>query len=686
MLARNYVKFYLFLIIIVTIIAPVISFSLDGDDNPKLSEKSEFIYYLTITYDGKNEQIIASSDTTMIDMFSDVIYIEDELPYGLEFKGFEVSDNGTVGAVSRDDSKSVCGGYIEGDETGLHYDEETRKISFKIINLQAGCKLTVGIRVETPSLEDLVLDRLDFYNTASAKENSEIKNSNTIHNYIGAESEVFHKVIYKFAGDIPETIPALPNTSEYTAGSLINVENNLDLPGYIFSGWQTDDIDVSNGVFRMPTHDVEFTGTFTAKPRHKVTYEIDGVMPPSYVLPEVKEYYENYDVKLDTLPIGTEFDGYYFLGWNIAELNLNNGKFAMPNNDITIVGKFEKISYKLTYQFTGDILPKDAFTLPSVENYYPDDEIDLATINTSTICKSASMERECHFSGWASPYIVNGKIKMPDTNITITGTWEFEKRYFTPSIDASIISPKDYYNDHDSVDYQIAITNNEEFTIFDIDISQSLYGAYFNPGEGYVIKNGNAFIYELPANSTVTITGTYQIANQLFKAYDNKIEIKDAYADNEYYLDTSQNLSSDINFNVYNNILEIRTINKDNEILDGSLFTLYSDEELKNAISSGITFTNLIPGNTYYLRRSSIPTGYKFGKKIMKVKVDEEGIITIDDNNIDIEATSFIYMDEVEKINMLPNTGGMGNTVFIFTGLFIIGGSSIIYYFYRRRK
>ena len=56
----------------------------------------------------------------------------------------------TIGAVKRSDGTS-CPGSVVGDFAGLVYNESTRTVSFKVKNLQAGCKLTVGIVTTTPA-------------------------------------------------------------------------------------------------------------------------------------------------------------------------------------------------------------------------------------------------------------------------------------------------------------------------------------------------------------------------------------------------------------------------------------------------------------------------------------------------------------------------------------------------------
>lgn len=81
--------------------------------------------------------------------------------------------------------------------------------------------------------------------------------------------------------------------------------------------------------------------------------------------------------------------------------------------------------------------------------------------------------------------------------------------------------------------------------------------------------------------------------------------------------------------------LHINKINNKNTVLKGAEFTLYSDEGCQNAITSGVTdskgdltFEDLIPGKTYYMKETKAPQGYRIpvnsdGSDIVyKVKVD----------------------------------------------------------------
>ena len=156
-------------IVSIAIISFGISFSQLLDNDVRVAENSDLTYYLDVIYDGKDSNVVTSSDTATANVNSDFIYVEDKLPEGLIFKEFVTTEDGTIGAVKRSDGSS-CPGQVVGGVDGLSYDATTGMVSFKVKNLQAGCKLTVGIVTTTPSLNGK--KRMDFYNTATARENA----------------------------------------------------------------------------------------------------------------------------------------------------------------------------------------------------------------------------------------------------------------------------------------------------------------------------------------------------------------------------------------------------------------------------------------------------------------------------------------------------------------------------------
>ena len=73
------------------------------DNHVRVNENSELTYYLDVMYDGKDKNLVMSSDDAVADVRSDYISIEDKIPDGLTFIGFVESSDGSIGAVQRKD-------------------------------------------------------------------------------------------------------------------------------------------------------------------------------------------------------------------------------------------------------------------------------------------------------------------------------------------------------------------------------------------------------------------------------------------------------------------------------------------------------------------------------------------------------------------------------------------------------
>ena len=105
---------------------------------------------------------------------------------------------------------------------------------------------------------------MDFYNTAFGKANSTLVSSNTVHVFMGRESETLYTVNYAYEGDVPDNAPALPEEMSYAEGNTVGVMNNISVPGYTFSGWTSDDVTVNNSSFTMPAKAVTVKGSLSS--------------------------------------------------------------------------------------------------------------------------------------------------------------------------------------------------------------------------------------------------------------------------------------------------------------------------------------------------------------------------------------------------------------------------------------
>ena len=218
---------YLSLLVLILIFGILVyyvgkSFSLELDNNVRVEPETELTYYLNVSYDGIDKSGVSTDSSAIAEVQSGYIFVEDKIPNGLEFVGFEETIDGTIGAYASSDSDDVSG-YCTGrvvDDTnettnsgkwnsnnteytyhGLHYNASTRTVSFQVKNLKAGCVLTVGVVTKTPKVNDG--ERKDFYNLATARESSLTVNSNIAHVFIGESDNTTYNVIYQYTGTIP---------------------------------------------------------------------------------------------------------------------------------------------------------------------------------------------------------------------------------------------------------------------------------------------------------------------------------------------------------------------------------------------------------------------------------------------------------------------------------------------------
>lgn len=254
-------------IILSGFVASVIAEALDND--VQVEPDSELTYYLKVKYDGVDKEGVQSNDATMAKINSGRIKVTDKIPDGLTFKSFVTSDNGSIGAVSRADSTVSCSGRVIDDTQealndtgvwntdnseytyhGLHYDANSRTVSFYVESLKAGCELTVGIITQTPETVDnpattVVETRRDFYNTALATEGLISAPSNTVHAFMGDKNAEMYKVTYAYK------LARVKHATVGIATALISIQAGDCFIRCLHKIWETADKAV-NAVLALP--------------------------------------------------------------------------------------------------------------------------------------------------------------------------------------------------------------------------------------------------------------------------------------------------------------------------------------------------------------------------------------------------------------------------------------------------
>ncbi len=159
---------------------------------------------------------------------------------------------------------------------------------------------------------------------------------------------------------------------------------------------------------------------------HSVNYSFAGISNDllNSVIPE-KSYSEGQEV---TLEEPEEVFGYNFIGWSSNDVTITDGRFIMPNKNVTIVGTYEFLNipkHKVTFRIEGDG-PK-SFVLPKEREYYYNDKVKLVTIISgdafSHIFDDEYMLFDVKYSDNVVDYNYKG-FSMPDSDVTISLIFE----------------------------------------------------------------------------------------------------------------------------------------------------------------------------------------------------------------------------------------------------------------------
>lgn len=561
----------LFAVVILGITASIFAFNVLADiieDNDvRVDTDADLTYYLSVKEDGIDAEGTESNDYQTANLAGGRVSVTDRIPDGLEFQGFVTTSDGTFGAVSRSDPATQCSGRVVDDTEeesvdsgtwnaghteyfyhGLHYNANTRTVSFMVEKVKAGCELIIGIitktpaTVDDPNTPDVVETRRDFFNTAFAAEKDVTAISNTVHAYIGSSITRTYNVTYRYTGDVPSGAPEAPGRQSYSANNEVSVSTSPTRQGYTFSGWTTSDVTVTDGGFTMPAQNVEFVGVWVQNmptPEYDVTYVVNGVKPTDFMPPAQRSYEADTDVTIDSTPKNANIDGYRFSGWTTTDATLSETGFTMPTRNVTLVGSFERISYQVCYEFEGvDIPPNADELLPACETHYPGD-----TVNTADDPDTSGYD----FVGWYK----NSSFTMPDEDIVIMGEWSKAAGKFAPEITKTITDAKDKYIYGETVWFKITVHNTAEYAITDVYLQEELEGAVFTAPQAlpYVLKTPTiAVIPTIPAGGSVDVYAKYKVTDNVAQTLTNTVELTGAIAEDST-LDTEQDYIATVDFN-----------------------------------------------------------------------------------------------------------------------------------------
>ena len=256
--------------------------------------------------------------------------------------------------------------------------------------------------------------------TVTSKDNSEIKEEITV----TVEAKKYN-VTYEYTGDVPVSA-VVPGTKTYEEGTTVTVAAAPSKDGYIFSGWSSDDSDISSGSFVI-NKDTVIVGKWTKIPEYTVTYKYVGEVPPLAPECSVKTYRKGTVVAVEK---DVSAEGYIFNGWTSEDINVADGKFVVDKN-IVITGSWTKINYySVIYKYVGDLVPEKA----------PTYETKIYKEGSNVTVYDAPYVDGYIFSGWSSSDadISKGNFNIQN-NVIIVGSWTK-----APGPVTEITVPKDF--------------------------------------------------------------------------------------------------------------------------------------------------------------------------------------------------------------------------------------------------
>lgn len=534
------------------------SFAQTIQNGDKVEERTELTYYLTATADGIDAYGVSSENGEIAQVLTNTLQVTDILPEKLDFIGFETTGSGKFNAVSQADKTTVCTGTVIDDTQeegaaeghwnedgteyyyhGLHYTPADRKVSYQVSHLQAGCELTIGIKIKTPVIPNGSV-HYDFYNTAQLSDGDILKNSNQVYFWMGRTATNLYTVSFEYEGDVPENAPTAPEAISVESG-YIKIPQQPSVAGYSFSGWT---IKSGSGYTRgdeyLPYTNTVFVGHFTpaeTPASYQVIYEIEGEKPSNYTAPEAKSYLPGKTVNIDSLQSDAKIGAYTFAGWSSQDIDASADSFVMPENDVLIKGTFAHNIYTLSYAFLGEAPENADSLLPESKTYEVGTPIKIADEPSA---------EGWEFIGWNPA----NDFEMPEQDTVITGQWRIISDNFEPKISKTIQDKKDIYYQGEEFSQLVTIENNYDYPLRSVILVEKNEDTIFLPSEEYdLIDDHTIEIYTLEANSALEIHLKTTVSKDEKAHIVDTTALVSAIADGPHTLDTTKPYEASDDYN-----------------------------------------------------------------------------------------------------------------------------------------
>lgn len=242
---------------------------------------------------------------------------------------------------------------------------------------------------------------------------------------VGEWVNKYATVTYRYVNGTASDVPPVPSASRVEVGTQFTVNSDMSSKNYVFEGWKVVEpagLELIDNKFTMPPQNVVLEGSWKVA-EYTTKYEYSGTIPEGApAIPTEKVNQVNSEVTIATNPIMEKYD---FSGWKVktpASLSINGGKFNMPAENVVFTGEWTKKQHTVTFTYASGA-PTNAPILPNVKSFEVDAEVSVD--NTISLPGYT-------FSGWtvSSPSgvsITDNKFTMPNSNVTLIGTWTINK-------------------------------------------------------------------------------------------------------------------------------------------------------------------------------------------------------------------------------------------------------------------
>ncbi len=222
-----------------------------------------------------------------------------------------------------------------------------------------------------------------------------------------------YTVAYEYEGIVPAGASDLPASESKRHGDIVDVAADATAPGYIFSGWSSEQVEIVNGEFTMPQANVIIKGSFKANTNTPYRVEhykqkLDG----------------SYGDTPDDVVNATGTTGYsvtakfnHYEGFTPVSTNVLTGTITPEPDTLVIKLYYERNSYNVYYRYFG-VQPENA---PDITR----NNLTKVLYGTELNFASKPSLKNYTFDGWSSHQVsVNAaSFIMPAMDVIILGTF-----------------------------------------------------------------------------------------------------------------------------------------------------------------------------------------------------------------------------------------------------------------------